>query len=61
MFGALAFIEPQIRVCTVPSIPQRSSWMPYRNPSAEGAWRRTDIVRAEPKNLAGRLCPLSAF
>jgi hypothetical protein len=60
MSGALAFIEPQMRVCPLPSTTHRSSWITYRNLSAEGAWQLTDIAGAGPKDLAGTLCPLSA-
>jgi hypothetical protein len=57
MLGALAFIEPQIRVCALPLNTHRLSWMTYRNLSAERAWQRTDIAGAGPKDLAGTLSP----
>ena len=55
--GALAFIEPQIRVCALPSNTHRLSWLAYRNLSAEGAWRLIDIAGAVRKDLAGTLYP----
>jgi all-trans-8'-apo-beta-carotenal 15,15'-oxygenase len=53
--GVLAVFEPQIRVCAIPSNTRRLSWLASRNPSAEGAWRLTDIEGAVPKDLVGTL------
>jgi all-trans-8'-apo-beta-carotenal 15,15'-oxygenase len=53
--GALAFIEPQIRVCALPSNTRRLSWLAHRNPSEEGVWRLAGIEGAVPKDLVGTL------
>lgn len=53
--GVLAFFEPQIKVCALPSHTYRLSGLAHRNPSAEGAWRLTDIVGTVPKELVGTL------
>jgi hypothetical protein len=53
--GVLAVIEPQIRVCALPSNTRRLSWLAHRDPSAEGAWRLTGIEGTVPKDLAGTL------
>ena len=53
--SALAVIEPQIMVHALASNTRRLSWLASRNPSAEGAWRPTDIEGAVPKDLVGTL------
>jgi all-trans-8'-apo-beta-carotenal 15,15'-oxygenase len=53
--GALAVIEPQTMARALAAQPRRLSWLAYRNPSAEGAWRLTDIEGAVPQELVGTL------
>jgi hypothetical protein len=53
--SALAVIEPQIMVRGLASNKRRLSWLAYRNPRAEGAWRLTDIEGAVPKDPVGTL------
>jgi all-trans-8'-apo-beta-carotenal 15,15'-oxygenase len=53
--SALAMLEPQSMVRALAVHPRRLSWLAYRNPSAEGAWRLTDIEGAVPQELVGTL------
>src|SRR5215813_10401347 len=53
--SVLAVIEPQLMVRALAADRHRLSWLASRNPSAEGAWRLTDIEGAVPKELVGTL------
>lgn len=53
--GALGLIEPQMLASTLMADKRRLSWLAYRNPGAEGAWRLTKIEGQVPKDLIGTL------
>jgi all-trans-8'-apo-beta-carotenal 15,15'-oxygenase len=53
--SALALIDPPDIARALTAHPRRLSWLAYRNPSAEGAWRLTDIEGTVPQELVGTL------
>src|SRR5688500_16835800 len=53
--AAILGLEPRLLAQLIAPEPKRLSWRAYRDPSAEGAWRLTNVEGQVPKDLNGTL------